>query len=114
MSAKPWDLTVRTFVAWNKNGALQLGAALAFYAAFSISPFLIIILSVSGFFYKGDSFAYVHSQIALLAGANVADTITSAVTSVHSDSRSLGATVATIVALFIGASGFFVQLQSSM
>jgi membrane protein len=113
-SIKPWDVTAQTFTAWNNDGALQLGAALAFYAAFSISPFLIIILAVTGFFYKGDGFGYIHSQIEALAGGATADTITGAIRSVHSSGHSLAATITGVVVLFIGASGFFVQLQSSM
>ena len=105
-SIKPWDLTAQTFTAWNNDGALQLGAALAYYAVFSISPFLIIILSVAGFFYKGNSLAYIHAQIETLAGAGAADMITSTIKSVHSTKHSLAAAAVSIMVLFIGASGF--------
>jgi len=113
-SIKPWEVTTQTFTAWNNDGALQLGAALAFYAAFSISPFLIIILSVAGFFYKGDSFGYIHAQIEALADSGTADTITSTIRSVHYSRHSLAATIVGVIVLFAGASGFFVQLQISM
>ncbi len=108
-----WQLTVRTCSAWNNDNALQLGAALAYYAVFSISPLLIIILVLAGFIYRGDSFAYIHAQIAMLAGDMAADTITSTIKSVHSE-HGPAATIAGGIILFIGASGVFVQLQSSM
>ena len=111
---KAWNLTGQTFTAWNNDGALQLGAALAYYAVFSISPFLIIILSVAGFFYQGDGLVYIHALIAALAGDGAADTITSTITSVQPSRHNLAATVVSIFVLFIGASSFFVQLQSSM
>jgi len=109
-----WRLTVQTSAAWNNDNALQLGAALAYYAVFSISPLLIIILAVAGFLYRGDSFAYIHAQIATLAGNNAADTITSTIKSVPSSEHGFAATIVTVIILFIGASGVFVQLQSSM
>src|ERR1051326_8669186 len=109
-----WHLLIQTSSAWNNDKALQLGAALAYYAVFSISPFLIIILAIAGFLYRSDSFAYIHAQIATLAGNNAADTITSTIKSVHSSEHSFAATVVSVIVLFIGASGVFVQLQSSM
>ena len=114
MARPRWSLATRTFEAWNNHGALQLGAALAYYAVFSISPFLIIILSVAGFFYKSDSVAYIHSQIAGLAGPDAADTITNTIEAVRASKHGATATVVSIIVLFVGASGFFVQLQSSM
>jgi len=111
---KPWELTAQVFTAWRNDSALQLGAALAYYAVFSISPFLIIILSVAGLFNKGDSSAYMHSEIEALAGAGAADMITSTINSVHSSGHSVAVTVGSILLLFVSASGFFVQLQSSM
>jgi membrane protein len=111
---KLWHLTVQTSSAWNNDNALQLGAALAYYAVFSISPLLIIILAVAGFLYRGDSFAYIYAQIAMLAGNNAADTITSTIKSVHSSEHGFAATVVSVIILFFGASGVFVQLQSSM
>jgi len=111
---KLWQLTVQTSSAWNKDNALQLGAALAYYAIFSISPLLIIMLAGAGFLYRGDGFAYIHTQIATLAGNNAADTITNTIKSVHSSEHGFAATIVSTTILFIGASGVFVQLQSSM
>jgi membrane protein len=111
---KLWRLMLQTASAWNNDNALQLGAALAYYAVFSISPLLIIILAGAGFLYRGDSFAYIHAQIATLAGNNAADTITGTIKSVHSSEHGLATTVVSVIILFVGASGVFVQLQSSM
>ena len=55
---------------------------LAFYAVFSISPLLIIALSISGFFYKGESTGYIEAEIAEFIGNNAAKVITGTIESV--------------------------------
>ena len=109
-----WDLTKKAFAAWNNDNTFQLGAALAYYASFSISPLLVIALAVSSVFYSGDSFSYIHSEIAGLVGDNAATAIAGAIASVRQSQHGLAATIISVVILFLGASGVFVQLQNSL
>jgi len=109
-----WELTKKALVAWNTDNTLPLGAALAYYASFSISPLLVIALAVSGLFYRGDSLSYVWREIADLVGERAATAIVAAIESVHSSEHSLAATIMSLVILFVGASGVFVQLQNSL
>jgi len=109
-----WDLTKKAFAAWNNDNTFQLGAALAYYASFSISPLLVIALAVSSFFYSGDSFSYIHSEIAGLVGNSAAIAIAGAIASVRRSQHGLAATMFSVVILFLGASGVFVQLQNSL
>jgi len=109
-----WDLTKKALAAWNNDNTFQLGAALAYYASFSISPLLVIALAVSSFFYSGDSFSYIHSEIAGLVGDSAATAIAMAIASVRQSQHGLAATVFSVVILFLGASGVFVQLQNSL
>jgi membrane protein len=44
-----WDLLSETYREWNADNAPTLGAALAFYTAFSLAPLLIVIIVVAGF-----------------------------------------------------------------
>ena len=75
---------------------------------------LIIAIEVVGLFYEGDSFGYIHSEIAALVGENAATTIASTITSVHASEHGFTATVISIVLLLMGAAGVFVQLQNAM
>jgi membrane protein len=109
-----WDLTKKALAAWNNDNTFQLGAALAYYASFSISPLLVIALAVSSFFYSGTSFSYIHSEIADLVGDNAATAIAGAIASVRHSQHGLAATMFSVVILFLGASGVFVQLQNSL
>ncbi len=63
----PWTkLLVRTFLKWQRDGCLEMGAALAYYALFSMFPIILVILSVIGFWLGPQSDAY--DQILLFAG----------------------------------------------
>jgi membrane protein len=104
----------KSFAAWFYDDTFFLGAALAFYAVFSISPLLIIALSISGFFYKGESAGYIEAEIAEFIGNNAAKVITGAIESVSESRNGSTATALSVLTLFLGASGVFVQLQSAM
>ena len=56
-----WTLLKKSFWAWSNENALEWGAALAYYTAFSIAPLLVIALTIAGFFYQGDTLAYINS-----------------------------------------------------
>ena len=100
--------------AWFNDDTFSLGAALAFYAVFSISPLLIIALSISGFFYKGESAGYIEAEIAEFIGNNAAKVITGTIESVSKSRNGSTATALSVMTLFLGASGVFVQLQSTL
>jgi membrane protein len=104
----------KSLAAWFDDDTLPLGAALAFYAVFSISPLLIIALSITGFFYKGESAGYIETQIAEFIGDNAAKVITGTIESVSQSRNGSIATALSVITLFLGASGVFVQLQSAM
>jgi membrane protein len=109
---KTWVLLKKSFWAWANENALEWGAALAYYTAFSIAPLLLIALSVAGLFYEGDSLSYIHSHIASMVGRNAATAVTSAIQSIRSSGGGTFANVISIVVLLVGASSVFGQLQT--
>ena len=70
------NLLRQAFHEWMRNKAPRMGAALAFYTVFSLAPLLIIVISVSSFFF-GQSTAQgeIISQIRELIGREGANTI---------------------------------------
>jgi membrane protein len=109
---KTWVLLKKSFWAWANENALEWGAALAYYTAFSIAPLLLIALSIAGFFYEGDSLSYVHSHIAGIVGSNAATAVTGAIRSIRSSGGGTFANVISVVVLLVGASSVFGQLQT--
>jgi membrane protein len=109
-----WSLISQTFNEWVEDKAERLGASLAYYAAFSIAPLLIIVVSIVSFFYSGDTLAQIQHQIASIAGQNAAEAIVATVRGIKSQGGSVLATVISVITLFIGATGVFTALQDAM
>ena len=109
---RTWVLLKKSFWAWMNENALEWGAALAYYTAFSIAPLLVIALTITGVFYEGDSLSYVHDQISGLVGANAATATIGAIRSIRSSNSGTYASVISVLMLLVGASTVFGQLQN--
>ncbi len=109
-----WTLVSEAFNEWIEDKAQRLGAALAYYAAFSIAPLLLLLVAMVGYFFKGDSLLQVQTQIAALAGENAAEAIVAIIRGVKSSQGGGAATIVSMVTLIIGATGMFGQLQDAM
>jgi membrane protein len=99
---------------WSADQAATIGAALAFYCAFSIAPLLVILLAVSGWI-VGVEAAYGHLSVQLTAlfGKSTADVLLQAMRS----SQSTDGHVATIVSaatLLLGATTVFAALEAAL
>jgi membrane protein len=99
---------------WIQDKAPRLGAALAYYAAFSIAPLLILLMEVVGFFYKGDTLPRIQSQISMMAGDNASEAIVAIIRGVQSAGGTGTATILSVLTLLFGATGMFGQLQDAM
>ena len=77
-----WQLTRCAFSHWATDRAATLGAALAFYCAFSLAPLLIILVTLTGWI-VGDELAtqQLQSQLTALFGAGTASTLMAAMRS---------------------------------
>src|SRR6266852_1009347 len=109
-----WGLLSEAFNEWMEDKAPRLGAALAYYAAFSIAPLLILLVALVGFFFKGNTLSQVQAQIAALAGDNAAEAIVAIIRGVEASKGGGTATVLSVITLIIGATGMFGQLQDAM
>ena len=109
-----WSLISQTLKEWMDDRAELHGAALAYYAAFSIAPLLIIIVSIINFIYKTDELPQVQRQIALVTGNDAAEAIVATIRGIHAQGGNTTATVIGIVTLLIGATGLFTALQDAM
>ena len=107
-------LLSEAFNEWVEDKAPQLGAALAYYAAFSIAPLLILLVAMIGFFVKGNTLSQVQTQIAAFAGEDAAAAIVAIIRGMKSDGGGGTATVVSVITLIIGATSMFGQLQDAM
>jgi membrane protein len=113
MKSTAIDLLKETFSDWTEDKAPRLGAALAYYAVFSIPPLIVIVIAAIGLFYKGDVTGAIQTQIASLVGDDTARTMLE--TAQHRDRA--GGTLAAVFGiglLLFGASGVFAELQDAL
>jgi len=107
------NLVKQTLSDWSDDKAPRLGAALAYYAIFSIPPLLLLVISTVGFFYRGDVAGAIEQQLRGLVGGDTARTVLELRQSPGA-SHGLLATVFGGVLLLFGASGVFGELQDAM
>src|SRR6202044_3753726 len=110
-----WDIFANAACAWIQHDATTMGASLAFYTVFSVAPILIIAIGVLGLVTNADIVrAQLLPQMQILfgeAGASAVQTLLSGATNMGSSRL---ATLIGVIALIIGASSVFVELQNSL
>ena len=108
-------LATRAASAWSADYASSMGAALAYYALFSIAPLLLIVVGVAGFFFgpeaaRGELFG----QIAGLIGADAARAVEGLVANARKPESGVLAMVTGTALLIMGASTVFGELQNAL
>ena len=105
----------KTAVEWIEHDIPRLGAALSFYALFSIPPLVVIVLAISGFWF-GEAAARreLFGQVSGAVGQQGSDAIQSLVSVAHDENRSPWTAMMALTTLLITATGAFVELQSSL
>ena len=109
------DLVKQSAVAWVDDRAPTMGAALAFYSAFSLAPLLIIVIAVAGAVFGVDAArGAIVGQIAGLVGASAAEAIQSLLKAAQETTTSVFATVVGLVTMLVGATTILVELQDDL
>lgn len=104
-----------TFNEFIDDNGVKLAAALSYYTIFSLPPLLIIIISLSGFFFGTDAVrGELFGQINGLVGNDAAMQIQEIIKNVKLSHSSVFATTFGIIILLIGASGVFAEIQDSV
>lgn len=114
LPSRPVQLVIRTGMEWQRDQCLEMGAALSYYALFSIFPIFLVILSIVGFFLgRRDDLIpeiLVTAQAALPPAAyDVFEDVL-----FHLNSSSVGAGITGFFLLFFSASSVFGALDRSV
>lgn len=113
MKTKILPVVKDTFREFSEDKVLRLSAALAYYAMFSIGPLLVIAVGLAGLAFGNESVrGQLEEQLRAMLGPNSARTIESMMNA--RQSASVLTTVVGGVALLLGASGVFAQLQDAL
>ena len=116
MKAKSgFGLVKETFQGWQEDGALDLGAALAYYAIFSLAPLLLIVIAVAGLVWGREAVqGQLVGQLQGLIGEQGGQAIQTMIANAGKHGSGVLATIVGVVTIVFGATGVFVQLQSSL
>jgi membrane protein len=108
-------MLLHTIQDWFAQRCGSKGAALAFYSLFSMTPVLVLTISmISIVFGKKAAQGAVFEQLKDVVGKNMAHTIQTLVKHAHYTQGTTIATVIAFITLFIGATSVFVELKSSL
>jgi membrane protein len=100
---------------WLADNAPRLGAALAFYTLFSLAPVLIVAVSVAGFIFGHNAAqGEILRQFQGLMGVQGATAIETIIQSTNRPALGVLATTMGLLAILVGASGAFNELQDAL
>lgn len=110
-----WGLVKAAAQAWAKDYAPSMGAALSYYTVFSLAPVLLIVIAVAGLVFGQEAArGEVFEQIVGLVGSESARTIQAALDALAKPERGYAATAIGLVALLVGATAVFGELQDDL
>lgn len=110
-----WGLFKDAASCWWDDKAPRFGAALAYYAVFSLPATLIIVTAIAGVIFGREAVENrLFTEIASVVGVTTAEAIQNVILSIHTSGKTLVATVIGIAMLLLAALGVFVELQDAL
>jgi membrane protein len=110
-----WEIVKEAGIQWDANKIPRLGAALAYYAMFSLAPLLVISIGVAGLVFGQEAArGQITGQVEHLVGKQGGEVLQTMVESASQPGKGTLGTVVGIVMLLVGATGLFGQLQDAL
>src|SRR5690606_5545067 len=108
-------LTRDSVKAWQEDYAASLGAAIAFYTAFSIAPLMIIIIAIAGYVWGEDAVrGELIRQLGSVVGSDAAAGIQALIRNADRPHQGITATFISVGILVWGATRVFAELQTAL
>jgi len=109
------DLCRKSINAWIDDFAPSMGAAIAYYTAFSLAPLLVIVIAVAGAVFGREAVqGEVAEQLTGLLGRDAAVAVQGLVAAASDHERGLVAGLISVAVLLVGATTVFAELQSAL
>ncbi len=100
---------------FSDDGCMKLAASLSYYTIFAVAPLLIVIISLVGSLFGRDAVqGKVYEQIRELVGSDAALQIQSIIANLQLTHNTALGTIIGVIILFVGATGVFTEIQSSI
>lgn len=108
-------LLQQTWLEWWQSNAFEIGAALAFYAIFSIAPVIVLAFTAASWVLGPEAAqGRLTKEIESTVGPTVAAAVQATALYTYRSGSGVAATVLSIIFFGFGATGFFSQLQSAL
>lgn len=105
----------RTLQCWWDDNAMRLGASLAYYTIFSLTPFLIVVIAVAGLVVDSTvAEQRIIDQIAQVLGADGGAAVRGLLEGARKPGTGAFAAVTSVVTILLGATAVFSELQSGL
>jgi len=105
----------KSCVSWFRDDAPSMGASIAFYTLFAVTPILLIVIWAAGKFIAPEIVqAHILEQLRLLLGGTGEAAVGSLLTSARAGERGGLSTALGLIALFFGATSVFAELQNAL
>jgi membrane protein len=115
MLQQAWKLLKSTVNDFIEDDCLSMSGALAFYTMFSLPPILIIVTMLVGIFVGSQTAqTQLEQQVTQLVGPGAAQQVHDMVRSQPPPGSAVVPAIIGLIALFFGATGVVVQLQTSL
>ncbi len=109
------ELIKRALSAWSDDYAPSMGAALSYYTLFSITPLLVIVIALAGFFFGDDAVrGEIFAQLSGLLGPEAAQAVEGMLKSASRPKEGALAAGISLGVLVIGATTVLGELQNDL
>jgi membrane protein len=100
---------------WSRDNVPRLGASLAYYTLFALSPILVIAMAIAGAVYGAEAVrGQIVGEIDGLIGKQGAEAVQSLLQGAHRDTTGSFAVIVGSITLILAASGAFLELQHAL
>ncbi len=104
-----------TFKNWYARDPFRESAVIGYNTIFSLPGLMVVVVTAAGYFFGADAVSgRLHYQIAEAMGNETANQINDMIIAANKSKDSWWATVIGIVTILIGATGVFVQMQTTL
>jgi len=112
---KYWTVIKNAGLGFGSDNAAKLSGSLAYSTIFSLPPMLLLLTILGGYFYGADAFSgKVFDELKDILGSNTALQVQEVIKGLNMQEDSFFAAVIGGVALVVGATGVFTEIQSSL
>jgi membrane protein len=112
---KYWEILLNAGNGFANDKVPKLSGALAYSTLFSLAPMMLLIIIIGGSVYGVDAAeGKIFEELKGFVGADVAAQIQELIRRIHFQQNSFLTTVISVVALIIGSTGTFAEIQDSL